>query len=130
MSYCTYADVVAHTGTELAQPIVETLIADADRDIRARLKRAGVPAPEASDELTTASIALTASRLVTRLRLDGTRPSSLSVGGLSMSDNNDNLTAQLLAEAERSIAAYVSNSMSTVEPDPTRADADMSGRWR
>lgn len=131
MSYCTYADIVARSGTELAQSIVEALIADADRNIRARLKQHGIAAPAEADELTTASIALTMSRLVTRLRMDGTRPSSVTIGGISQSDSNDNIVQQHEREADSAIAAFIAGARGDGgDLDPRREDSNISERWR
>lgn len=127
-AYCTYADIVAHTGTELPQATVEALIVDADRRINARLRANGIAPLGTADELVSASIALTKAGLITRLRIDGTGPSSQSVGGASTNDNKDNIVAQLKQEAELSVSAYIAGIKGGdgSEFDPTRADTEMS----
>lgn len=130
MSYCTYADIVAHTGTELQQAVVEALIADADRRINARLRAGGIVPMSTADELTAASIALTTAAVITRQRIDGSSPSSVSVGGASMSDNKDALVAQLTREAEELLTSYISGLRGDmIDPDPTRVDAGPCREW-
>lgn len=132
MSYCTYADIVAHTGTELAQPIVEALIADADRRINARLRASGIVPLGTDERLVSASISFTTAAIVTRGRLDGTAPSSQSVGGASASDNKDSLAAQLKAEGEQAVSDYIAaakGTLSEIELDTTRADARPCREW-
>lgn len=132
MSYCTYADIVAHTGTELAQSIVEALIADADRRINARLRAGGITPIGTDERLVSASISFTSAAIVTRGRLDGTAPSSQSVGGASVSDNKDSLAAQLKAEGEQAVSDYIAAVRGDgSELDHTRVDAVpyRSQRW-
>lgn len=130
MSYCTYADIVAHTGTELQQAVVEALIADADRRINVRLRAGGIVPMGTADELTAASIALTTAAVITRQRIDGSSPSSVSVGGASMSDDKDALVAQLTREAEELLTSYISGLRGDmIDPDPTRVDARPCREW-
>jgi hypothetical protein len=60
--------------------------------------------------------------------MDGTKPNSLSIAGLSMSDNVDNIVKQYEQQGLDLIAAYVSrvNGFSAEEMDgSSRCDEDM-----
>lgn len=86
------------------------------------------------ERLTSASISFTKALLVTRGRLDGTAPSSQSVGGASVTDNKDALAAQLRADGEQDLTDYIAaikGEVSDIELDPTRVDAVpyRSRRW-
>lgn len=128
MAYCTYADVLAHTGTDLVQATVEALINDSDRRIKAILKANGLTAPTSDDTLTSASIAFTKAQVLMRKRLDGSRPSSISVGGVSRSDTNDKMIDTLEGEGIALIAQYLSdvNGGTVATEAAERADTEMS----
>lgn len=130
--YCTYEDVVAHTNTELDRAVIEALIAAADRRIDARLRVASL-APEPSDDLAAASLALTISAIVTRQRIDGSAPSSVSVGGASVNEDKGAMVRQLHDEAERIIETYIEARGTPprvdLVPDPTRSDAGPTLEW-
>lgn len=97
MSYCTVEDLVAATGSAYPAETLQALIDRADRQIDARLMavRVGGGGPAVRE----ASLSLSIAALLTRMRLDGTRPSSITIGGISQSDNNDGAIAALEAQA-------------------------------
>ena len=84
MAYCAYTDVQSLTGSALSQAILEAIIDQADRTIDAKLRIAGITGANPAD-LKAASLEYSIAGLLTRYRMDGTKPASLSVGGLSMS---------------------------------------------
>ena len=88
MSYCTTAELVTATGSTYDTATLQALIDRADRQINARLQAARVSG--SSDAVKEASLSLSISMMLTRMRMDGIKPSSLNMGGvLSMSDNID-----------------------------------------
>mgnify|MGYP000893321392 CR=1 FL=1 len=105
MSYCTVEDLVAATGSAYDAVTLQALIDRADRQIDARLMaaRVGGGGPAVRE----ASLSLSIAALLTRMRVDGTKPSSLAIGGLSMSDNVDSAIAALEAKASGIIDSYV-----------------------
>ncbi len=109
MSYCTVEDLVAATGSAYDAVTLQALIDRADRQIDARLAVHGLSG--SGGIITEASLSLSISMLLTRMRIDGTKPSSLSIGGLSMSDNIDGAIAALEAKAAQLIESYVAQQL-------------------
>lgn len=110
MAYCTYTEIQNLTGSVLSQTILEAIIAEADREIDGRLALFNLTG--SGGLIKSASIHLSIAGLFTRYRLDGTKPGSLNIGGLSMSDNIDqaieyhtkrgnDLISQFIAETSR-----------------------------
>lgn len=73
--YCTYADILALSGTALPQATIEALIVMADREIDTYLTMHGVSA-DGSSAIVSASISLSMVYLLTRYRMDGTKEAS------------------------------------------------------
>lgn len=107
MSYCTTADLVNLTGSTLASSVLQEIIDQADRQIKAALDDAGIGAPSSDDKLKTASLYLSCSILMTRMRLDGSKPSSFRLGDFAISDNIDEAGKQLAAESASLVLAYI-----------------------
>ena len=107
MAYCTNAELTALTGTSLSTDIQGAIIAQADREINARLALAGLSASASDDTLKAASLNLSIAGVMTRLRADGSKPSSLKVGDISMGDNIDAAITELKTRADESITAYI-----------------------
>lgn len=97
MSYCSTAELVSATGATYETAVLQALIDRADRQIKAKLNAARVSG--SGDAIKEASLSLSISMLLTRMRMDGAKPASLSVGGLSMSDNIDQAIKELEARA-------------------------------
>jgi len=129
-SYCTYAEVLAMTGTAYPQVTVEAIIVFADRDLNAMLKAKGYAADYADDDLKEAGLNLTLARMFTRMRLDGTKPGSLSMGGLTMSDSIDKAIEghrQVAMEKVQNYAdAHLSSGGTSGYERADRADQDMT----
>lgn len=88
MSYCTVEDLVAATGSAYDAVTLQALIDRADRQIDARLMAARVPG--GGPAVREASLSLSISMLLTRMRMDGTKTSTTSLDGTSsLSDNID-----------------------------------------
>lgn len=81
------------TGSAYTTAELQALIDRADRQIDARLRAARVAG--SGDAIREASLSLSIAMLLTRMRMDGTKPASLSLGGLSMSDNIDQAIKEL-----------------------------------
>lgn len=129
-SYCTYAEVLAMTGTAYPQVTVEAMIVLADKELNARLAAKGFTAAYTDMGLQEAGLNLTLARLLTRMRMDGTKPGSLSMGGLTMSDSIDKAIEGHRAAADVLISAYadahLSSGGSSGYERADRADQDMT----
>ena len=129
-SYCTYAEVLAMTGTAYPQATVEAIIVLADKELNARLAAKGFSAAYTDTGLQEAGLNLTLARLLTRMRMDGTKPGSLSMGGLTMSDSIDKAIEGHRAAADVLISAYADAHLSSGGDSgyerADRADQDMT----
>lgn len=129
-SYCTYAEVLAMTGTAYPQATIEAIIVLADKELNARLSALGHAAAYTDVGLQEAGLNLSLARLLTRMRMDGTKPDMLTMGGLTMKDGIDAAIAGHRAAADVLIAAYAdahrsSGGVSGYER-ADRADQDMT----
>jgi len=88
MAYSTHTELAALTGSALAQAVLEAIIAQSDREIDAKLRRAGITGADSAD-LKAVSLEYSIAGLLTRYRMDGTKPASLNIGAFAMSDNID-----------------------------------------
>ncbi|HOO04737.1 MAG TPA: hypothetical protein PLJ11_08460 [Methanomassiliicoccales archaeon] len=100
MAYSTTTELKNLTGTVLTDQILSDIIAQADRTIDAKLRKAGITSAN-SDDLKMVSLEYAIAGLFTRYRLDGTKPSSLSLGDLSMSDTIDAAIARHLDNGDK-----------------------------
>jgi len=107
MPYCIYPELVNLTGSELTVKELDEIIVQADSEIDACLYEAGLTPPGSDSILKAASLKLSIAGVVTRHRMDGTQPSSLSIGGLSLSDNLDGAITELRNGAKSLIDAYI-----------------------
>ena len=106
MSYCTTAELIFATGAKYDVVTLQALIDRADRQINAKLQANRVSA--SGDAIKEASLDLSISMMLTRMRMDGVKPASLSLGGtLSMSDNIDEAIKQLEARAWNLIDDFI-----------------------
>lgn len=114
MAYCIYLELKNLTGTELATDILDDIIAQADNEINSTLLASGISPPGANNMLKAASLKLSMIGVMTRHRMDGTQPGSLSLGDITLSDDINGAIAQLRSEARILINNYiVSNNAST-----------------
>jgi len=107
MAYCIYPELVNLTGSELTVNELDEIIVQADSEIDACLYEAGLTPPGSDSILKAASLKLSIAGVVTRHRMDGTQPGSLSIGGLSLSDNLDGAITELRNGAKSLIDAYI-----------------------
>lgn len=103
MAYCTTAELVSATGTNYPEAVLQALINDADREINATLQAARVYG--SGDALKAASLNLSISKLLTRMRMDGTKISTTSLDG----------TMNLADDPDRAIAAYEKKAFALIE---------------
>lgn len=85
MGYSTYTELAALTGSELSQSILTAIIAQSDREIDTIL--ANYDLSGSGDTIKSASLELSIAGVLTRQRMDGTQPDSISVGQLTMGLN-------------------------------------------
>jgi hypothetical protein len=107
-SYCTYVEVLAMSGTAYPQATVEAIILLADKELNAKLASKGYSSDYTNAGLQEAGLNLTLVRLFTRMRMDGTKPDSLSFGrsGLTMSDSIDKAIEGHQSKADELLMAY------------------------
>lgn len=106
MTYCTVDEVKNLTGTDLSDAIVESVIEQSDREIDAILRANGISGGNAND-LKAASTKLSIAGVMTRHRMDGTQPSSLSIGDISTSDDINAAIAELKEQAYQMIRSII-----------------------
>lgn len=111
-TYCTYTELANETGSTLSQTILEELINQAEREVNARLRVSGITG-SADDALKSATLKLATANLLTRYRLDGTKPAGLTIGELSMSDNIDEAIRNLVAGGLALVQDYIKIRAST-----------------
>ncbi len=106
MSYCSTAELVSATGSVYDTTTLQALIDRADRQINARLLAARVSA--SGDAVKEASLCLSTSMLLTRMRMDGTKTASTSLDGtISLGDNIDQAIAAYEKQAWKLIDSYI-----------------------
>ena len=114
-TYCFYLEKTELFGSKKTHRMTETILKElvrqamhqADREIKARLALADITAPASDDTLKAASLNLSIAGVFTRLRADGSKPSSLKVGDISMGDNIDAAISELKNRAWESVTAYI-----------------------
>jgi hypothetical protein len=120
MSNCTTAELVYATGSKYATADLQALIDRADRQIQAKLNAARVTG--SGDAIKEASLSLSTSMLLTRMRMDGTKPASLNLGTLSMSDNIDTAIAALEKRAWELVEDHIAYFASSKRYHVARSD--------
>ncbi len=106
MPYCSTAELIAATGSTYDTTTLLALIDRADRQIDARLLAARVPA--GGDAVKEASLCLSISMLLTRMRMDGTKTASTSMDGtMGMSENIDTAIAGYEKRAWQLLDNYI-----------------------
>ncbi len=109
MAYCTNAELTNLTGTELSTTIQDAIIAEADRQIDARLALYGVSG--SGNVCKSASLQLSMAGVLRRHQMDGTQPDSLNLGGISLSLNVDAAIRSCEEKAYSLIDDYAKNAM-------------------
>lgn len=86
---------------------MDELISEAEAELDAYLADNDTTGSGSSNVLKVAAISLTKSHLLSRYRIDGTKPSSLTIGELSMSDNVDKAIQHFEEKAYRMADMYI-----------------------
>ncbi len=107
MSLCTTDELIALTGTTYPTATLTAIIAQADRTVKSWLSFAGLSLPDSDDDLKTASLNLSICGLLTRMRLDGTKPSQIRIGDLSISEYTEDAITALTDNARNFAHAYI-----------------------
>lgn len=129
MSYCSYAEILARSGTTLPMETIEGMISDANEEINARLEAVGIASDESDKGLRSAAKELVLAMLFTRRRLDGSQPASVSTGSFSRSDSVDQAIAAHNAKADSLITAYIDarKHLASASTEPIeREDVDLT----
>jgi hypothetical protein len=133
-TYCAYTDLQYLTGSTLSQTILEAIITQAESKLDGMFKQANVTGVAGNATCQAAALELSIAGLLTRGRMDGTKPASIHMGDLSMSDDIDAAIAYHMGEAKRLVELYVTQVngiaevASSVDIDATvvMADHEMS----
>ncbi len=112
-AYCTTEELLHLTGTKVSEEALTEMIAQAGREIDARICMAGLSPPGSNDMLKAACLKLSTAAVFIRHRMDGTTPPSLSVGDITVGDNPDRAIEQLKADAYAIVDAYIRYSKRT-----------------
>lgn len=107
MAYCTNADLTLLTGTTLSTTVQDAIILQADNEINGLIYAAGLTPPGADNTLKAASLKLSSAGVMTRARMDGSRPSTLTVGEYTSSDNIDQSITELRTAALVLVDSYI-----------------------
>jgi len=114
MAYCTNTELTAITGTTLSTTIQDAIIAQSDRDIKARIKAADLTPPATDDSLKAASLNLSIAGLITFNRMNTeltrrTQTKSVKFGDVTISDDPDKAIKTLIDRAWASVDAYIAS---------------------
>ena len=112
MAYCTYTEIQALTGSTLTSTDLEAIIAEADREIDAILAFHSLSGGT-DGGIKSASIKLSLCGVITRGRMDGTRPRTIQIGDMMLSDDPDTAIKELRASALATVSKFVKKSKST-----------------
>jgi hypothetical protein len=111
MAYCTYTELTQLTGSALSQSVLEAIIAQADREIDGILVKENLSG-SATGLIKAASLELSIAGVITRHRMDGTMPSSITLGGLTMADNLDAQISQHRSNGLMYVQNYIDENSS------------------
>lgn len=114
MAYCTNAELTLLTGTTLSTAIQDGIIAQADREIDARLQASGVTPPTSDDSLKAASLNLGKAGIMTHNRMTRTQTKSTKIGDITIQDDLDAAIKALTEKAWLSVDAYIASQIARV----------------
>ena len=106
-NYITTTTIENQTGSALGQTILEEMIDFAEAELTAELAGEGYSDDTSSNLLKAAAVFFTMKYVYNRYRLDGTKPASLNIGGLSMGDNIDQAILGTEEKAKNMVKVYV-----------------------
>ncbi|MHC1625406.1 MAG: hypothetical protein ACXQS2_05340 [Methermicoccaceae archaeon] len=124
MGYCSYADVVALTGTTVAEGDVSSLIDVADAQIEGILAGQGLTAPSfpTPAEVFLASLYLSSALVLERSHAEGSLPETLRAGDMSVRLEVREQAREWRAKALEMLGVYIgrtspSSTLVRVEPE-------------
>lgn len=114
MAYCTHTDLTLLTGTTIATATQEGIIAQSDREIKARIKAADLTPPAADDDLKAASLNLSQAGLITYNRnttalTSRTQAKSVKFGDVTITDDPDKTIKAFRDAAWECVDAYITS---------------------
>lgn len=107
MGYASTTELTNLTGTSLASGVLTEIITQSDREINARLALAEISAPSSDDKLKSASLNLSIAGVLTRMRLDGSKPAKAKIGDIWFEDDIDKAIAELVKRAWAAVDSYI-----------------------
>ena len=112
MAYCTNADLTLITGTTIATATQDSIIAQADREIKARIKAADLTPPASDDDLKAASLNLSQAGLITFNRNNTeltrrTQTKRVKFGDVTIEDDPDKTIKAFRDAAWECVDAYI-----------------------
>ena len=105
---CSVDELIAYTGSANQRVTLGRLIENATSEIVIRLMNGGLSGG-GGIYLKNACMKLASADLLTRYRMDGTKPKTLTIGIISMSDDVDHAVMSLRQEAYDLIDYYIKN---------------------
>jgi len=110
--YCTIAELRYASGVVIGDyddATCTALIGFADAEIDAKLSVAGISGGS-GNIIKSASLKYASAWLLTRMRMDGTKPKSLMLDKISMGDDVDSAILNLRKDAEMLVSLYIKTS--------------------
>lgn len=127
MAYSTHAELTALTGTSLLAASQDAIIAQADREINAKLYAAGLTPPSSDDILKAASLNLAHVGVITQNRMINEEARHPTEVRLRVDDGQNKQIEELIAKAWSDVAAYITYTASS-SPLPTIAVVGRAGQ--
>jgi|GEM_PF-1145372 len=127
MAYSTYAELAAITGTTLSTATLEAIIAQADREINAKLYAAGLTPPVSDDMLKAASLDLAHIAVIVHTRIMNEEARHPESAKRWINDGQDREIKELRERAWEIVNAYITYSSSSC-PLPSIAIVGRRGR--
>jgi hypothetical protein len=105
MRYASVEDLQAITGSTNERLVLGRVIENTTQEVFQYLNKAGVSG--SGSVIKAATLKLATADLMTRWRMDGSKPQSLTIGVISMKDDNDGAISNLRNEAWELLHRYV-----------------------
>lgn len=115
VKYCTTDDLANLSGSELSVAVLTAIIEQAEREIDARLAEHGLSG--SGDIIKSASLELSLAGLFTRMRLDGSKPGTLTIGPSTKTDAIDTAIASHKQRAWELVDLFIKVTTEASEPE-------------
>jgi hypothetical protein len=103
--YCSVEDLMNATSSTIGRVPLALIVEDATRIVKSKLLLYGMVGA-AGTAVQAATLNYAVVGLLTRYRMDGTKPASLSIGEFSASDTIDSMIIELKQRADKLIKEY------------------------